>query len=189
MRRVTWWVAALAVMLVGWAGRTYAAIGASETITAKQAGPNSWNYSMSLTNTGTTTIGSYWFAWLPGYDFLPSAPTSLSAPAGWTVTTPQDGFIQPYWSIQWVSPTTPLQPGQTLSGFNFTSPDSPAVVGGPSYLGSIYPVSFAYAYIGAPELDLGTSFSAPVTTVTPEPATLSMLLGLPAVMLVRRRRR
>lgn len=189
MRRVAWWVAAAAVTLGGWAGRAYAAIGASETITAQQAGPNSWNYSMSLTNTGTTAIGSYWFAWIPGYDFLPSAPTSLSAPAGWTVTTPQDGFIQPYWSIQWVNGSTPLQPGQTLSGFNFTSPDSPTTVGGPSYLGAPYPVTLAYAYIGAPEFDPGTAFSAPVTVVTPEPASLSMLVGVPAMMMLRRRRR
>jgi hypothetical protein len=187
MRRVAWWAAALAVAVGGWSGRAYAALGASETVTAQQVGPNSWNYSMSLTNTGDTTIGTYWFSWIPGYDFLPSAPTSLSAPAGWTVTTPQDGFIQPYWSIQWVNTTTPLQPGQTLSGFNFTSADSPTVVGGQSYFG--LPVTESYAYIGAPEFDPGTSFSAPVTTVTPEPATLSMLLGVPAMMMVRRRRR
>lgn len=187
MRGASKWVLALVgLLMMGWAGSARAAIGASATVTAQQAGPNSWNYSMSLTNTGTTAIGTYWFSWIPGYDFLPSAPTSLSAPTGWTVTTPQDGYIQPYWSIQWVNASTPLQPGQTLSGFNFTSPDAPTTVGGSSYLGSFYPVSSAYVYIGAPELDPGAFFSSPVTTVTPEPATMSMLLGIPALALRRR---
>lgn len=180
--------ALVGLVVAAWSLSTHADIGASATVTAQQAGPNSWNYSMSLTNTGTTGIGTYWFSWTPGYDFLPSAPTSLSAPSGWTVTTPQDGYYQPYWSIQWVNTSSPLQPGQTLSGFNFTSPDAPSVIGGPSYFGAFTPVTQSYVYIGAPEFDPGATFSSAVTTVTPEPATMSMMaLAIPALSLVRRR--
>jgi hypothetical protein len=191
MREASKWVPALiGLLMAGLVGPAHAQINGSATVTAQQAGPNSWDYSMSLTNTGSTAIGTYWFAWSPGYDFLPSAPTSLSAPAGWTVSTPQDGYFQPYWSIQWVNPTSPLQPGQTLKGFNFSSPDAPAVVGGPSFLGSFYPVTQSYVYIGAPEFDPGAAFTSPVTTVTPEPATLSIIaLAIPALALKRHARR
>jgi hypothetical protein len=137
---------------------------------------------MTLTNTGTTPIGTFWFAWFPGYDLLPHAPSLIKSPAGWTGTNEPD-FIGTA-SAQWVNTTTPLQPGQALSGFKFDTIDAPAVIGGTSGFGP--PVEFSYVYIGAPETDPGFPFT-PVT-VTPEPATLTLLLAAPAFLLRRGRR-
>ena len=76
-----------------------------------------YNYDVTVTNTGTTTIGTFWFAWIPGYDLLPHAPTSIASPTGWTGANAPDVFGVA--SVQWVNTTTPLQPGQTLAGLKF----------------------------------------------------------------------
>jgi hypothetical protein len=191
MRRSFWIGAVTAILgVVGFGTPAYAAISATATIQSQQVDPNTWSYSMSLKNTGDTPISTYWFGWIPAYDFLPSSPTPTT-PAGWSVTEPQDGIFQPYWSIQWQSTTnggltsTPLQPGQTLSGFNFTSPDAPSVIGGSSYLGSFYPVSTSYVYSGLGEV--GTFGVLNPTVATPEPVSLG-LLGAPLLLMLRRRR-
>src|SRR5258706_349712 len=73
--------AAVVLGLVLWHIPAYGAIGASATITPSQLGPSSYEYAMTLTNTGTTPIGTFWFAWFPGYDLLPHAPSAIKSPA------------------------------------------------------------------------------------------------------------
>jgi hypothetical protein len=108
-------------------------ISASGTISEQQLGTNSFEYSLTLTNNGTTPIGTLWFAWIPAYDLLPTAPTAITSPAGWTgINAPDDFGVA---SVQWVNTTTPLQPGQSLGGFRFDTPDSPGVLAGTSLLG------------------------------------------------------
>ena len=76
------------------------------TIFATPNGPN-FNYTISLTNTGTMNIGTFWFAWTPPgmpteYDFLPSAPFSISQPTGW------------------LGPASPGFPGYSIEYYNST---------------------------------------------------------------------
>ena len=60
-----------------------AQISATGTVTAVPSGDN-YLYTISLQNTGTTNIDTFWFSWLPdNYDFLPSVPTPTGAPANW----------------------------------------------------------------------------------------------------------
>jgi hypothetical protein len=173
----------VAIALAWMQGPVYGALSASSTITPQQLGPNSYEYSLSLTNTGTTPIGTLWFGWIPAYDLLPSAPTRFVAPAGWTGTNAPDFFGVA--SAQWVNTASPLQPGQTLTGFKFDSPDSPATIDGTSaYFG--LPVKESYVYIGAPQTDSGFAFTP--TTVVPEPASAALLLAASAGCFIRRRR-
>ena len=160
-----------------------AAISASATISSQQLGPASYEYSMALTNTGTTPIGTYWYAWFPFYDLLPSAPTSIISPPGWTGTNAPDVFGVA--SARWVNTTTPLQPGQSLGGFKFDTPDSPATLAGTSFFGN--PIQTSYVYIGAPQTDPGGVLIPSV--VTPEPASAALLIVLPAALLMRRGKR
>src|SRR5258706_13895128 len=37
-----------------------------------------FNYELTLTNTGTTNLGTFWLAWVPGADLLPMTPTAES---------------------------------------------------------------------------------------------------------------
>ena len=101
-------------------------------------GPN-FQYSITVDNVGTTTIGGLWIAWAPGFFYLPHAPTASSAPAGWQASPFGD-------SIQYAASSSAsyVQPGGTLSGFTFTVPDAPSVIFGPSSAGPAVLTSFAY---------------------------------------------
>jgi hypothetical protein len=58
VRRCVVW--ALGVFCVAaWGGPASAAIGASATIQSTQLGPSSYEYSLTLRNTGTTPIGTF----------------------------------------------------------------------------------------------------------------------------------
>ena len=102
-----------------------AGISASATISNTQPTPGVWNYSIALNNTGTTSIGTFWFAWVPGAGFLTTTPSSISSPAGWTEINTNAGD-----AIQWTSTTNLLAAGQSLTGFNFTSTESPDAAAG-----------------------------------------------------------
>jgi hypothetical protein len=174
---------AFATVAMGMLGApAFAAIGASATISSQQLGPSSYKYSMTLTNTGDTPIGTFWFGWIPAYDLLPSHPTDFGSPAGWTGIDAPDAFGTA--SAQWVNTVTPLQPGNSLSGFSIDTPDAPPVMSGTSLLG--LPTTESYVYIGEPETDPGFAFVPSV--VTPEPTSLALLLAIPAVAGLRRRR-
>jgi hypothetical protein len=181
MQRQIQWACVLGAIVL-WQSHASGGINASAVLTPQQLGPNSYQYSLTLHNTGDTNIGTFWFAWIPNYDFLPSLPTvsSASQPAGWTGAVVQDGFLGGY-SIEWTA-TTPLPKNQTLSGFTFTSPDSPTVINGIGNFAG-FPVETSYVYIGASQTDPGHQFTT--TTATPEP-TLALLL--PGLLLLRRKR-
>jgi hypothetical protein len=176
---------ALCVLGLALGSRTaWGALGASATISSTQLGPNSYEYSLTLTNTGTTPIGTFWYAWIPGYNLLRSTPTQIFSPSGWTgnANAPEPFGVA---SDQWVNTATPLQPGQSLSGFKFDTPEAPSSIFGTSnFFG--YPVGYSYVYIGAPQTDPGALITP--TVVTPEPATLGIMLVGIAFAASRRRR-
>ncbi|HVU26728.1 MAG TPA: PEP-CTERM sorting domain-containing protein [Verrucomicrobiae bacterium] len=59
----------------------------SATISGVQNGVN-WDYTITLTDTGTTQIGNFWYAWTPDvapFFYLPSSEVSnISGQNGWT---------------------------------------------------------------------------------------------------------
>lgn len=120
-----------------------------------------FNYDITLTDTGTTNIGTFWFSWVPGADLLPSAPLSVSNPAGWANTLMGTNNSFDGTSIQWVaqSPGSALMPGQSLSGFDFSSPDSPAALSGQSPSHPSLPALTSFVYGGAPFSDSGFEFT------------------------------
>jgi len=114
----------------------------------------------------TTDIGTFWFAWIPGDNFMTVAPTDVQWPAGWTAN------IIPGFSIQWLDSGS-LSQGTSQSGFEFESTLTPAQLEGPSIIPSD-PVATAFVYIGAPFGDPGLQLVATPaqTTSTPEPGTI-----------------
>ena len=186
---------AATVMFVGPAN-IYAAETASATITLGSHSAGSYTYDLSLTNTGTagSTIGTFWFSWIPGQNYLASNPTVVSAPTGWedgpdsnSVSGPQNGA-----SIEWQATSSAgyLDAGKTLSGFSFTTPDSPASVFGNSiysFNGSYPSVLTAYVFGGAPFSGTGEQFQVqPVPE--PSPALLLGAMGGAGLLILRRRR-
>jgi hypothetical protein len=165
-----------------------AQISASATYTPQQLGPNSWRYSLTLNNTGSTNVSTLWFGWVvypPIYDLLPNLPTNVSAPAGWTGTGLNDSFYGGY-SVEWTTTSSPLPAHSSLSGFSFDSPDAPTVMLQNSPVFGLFRTDTSWAYIGASQGDPGFQFR-PVQNV-PEPVSAIALL-LPLVVTLRRRRR
>lgn len=120
-----------------------------------------FDYDITVTDTGTTNIGTFWFSWVPGADLLPSAPLSVSNPVGWANTLMGTNNAFDGTSIQWVaqSPGSALMPGQSLGGFDFSSPDSPAALSGQSLAHPSLPVLTSFVYGGAPFSDSGFEFT------------------------------
>jgi hypothetical protein len=134
---------------------------ASAAISAAQLDATHWKYSITLSDTGSTTIGTFWFGWVPGKDFLDSQPSQITDPAGWTSQVTHGGSSDGF-AIQWVvSPTsTDLGAGGVLSGFSFVSTDAPAALFGNSNFYPNTPVPTSFVYSGVPFSDAGFEFVA-----------------------------
>jgi hypothetical protein len=162
----------IALMVLGSARSALASgIDSSGTVVAKPDG-SLFDYAITLNNASSSTdsIGSLWFAWVPGADFLASSPTNLVAPAGWTANITHEGTNDGY-AIQFVanSPSSALAPGSTLSGFGFTSSDTPTQLAGNSPLFPTFPVTTSFVYQGAPLVGDSAQFVAPVSPAPQSP--------------------
>jgi hypothetical protein len=134
---------------------------------------SNFDYTIKLDNLATSTdsISTFWYAWIPGQDYLTTKPISVSSPTGWTSlithfpNLPTNGF-----AIQYKTLSAPLAPGHSLL-FGFTSPDTPDKVTGNSPFFLHPPVGTSFVYSGQPFQ--GDSLEFVVRSV-PEPSTLTM---------------
>lgn len=169
----------LGLMLVAGTAASVHAQGqlASGTVSGSGSGPYTYSLSFSDGASATSPIGSIWYAWIPGFFYLPGVPTSVSAPPGWTATIVAN-------SIQYAatSPADDITAGSTLSGFGFQAAFSPAQLAAAPNSG------LSVAYSGGIELDPGNTFTVE-PAVVPEPSTLALLLcGATGLCVVGRRR-
>jgi hypothetical protein len=179
---------ALGLILV--AAPAIAQLSASATISTSQL-VSPFTYTIDLTNTGSSPISTFWFAWTPPgqpteYSFLPSVPTSPSAPSGW-LDPVVSGF--PGYSIEYydgAGGTNAIQPGHD-GLFQFTSADSPTTLQGKAF--GVYPILDSTMYASFPESGSDVVFSATFVQV-PEPSSIVLagLGGLAGLMAWRRRR-
>jgi hypothetical protein len=158
------------------AATAHAGILATATYTDSTVSPGVYQYDLTLDNTGTTTIGTFWFSWIPGAGFLTATPTSIISPTGWS-----DIPTNANQAIQWTTTSDLLAPGDSLSGFEFDSTETPTqMLGsfpGPGR-GAGDPETTAFVYIAAPLADPGFQLTAePAVTPTPEPGTLLLTLS------------
>jgi hypothetical protein len=163
-------------------------IDATATYTDSLVSPGVFQYDLTLNNTGTTTIGTFWFSWVPGDNFMAVSPTDITLPSGWqeVVTSggPSDGF-----AIQWTAkaPGNDLASGGSLTGFDFDSTLTPAELAGFASGEPSIPITTAFSYSGEPFSDGGVQFVATPAAIasTPEPTTtLSMALGFGLILLL-----
>jgi MYXO-CTERM domain-containing protein len=183
---------ALAALGLFTAPASASALDATADMTAVADGAN-WDYTITLTNTGTGPIGTFWYAWVPGAGYLPTMPTNIVAPANWvdTITNgppPSDGF-----SIQFTESGTSfgIAPGSSLQ-FTFSSTSSPATLAGLSAIHPPTPIGTSTIFGGAPFSDAGQSFvvTSGVTSAVPEPSTLAFgLVSIASLAALRRRRK
>ena len=172
---------AIAVSIELLAAPAFAAnLDASAVLSAKADGTQ-FDYSITLTNSSSSTasIGTFWFSWTPGQDYMSVDPTNITTPAGWVETVTHGGTTDGY-AIQFKAApgTSLLAPGSSLLGFGFTSTETPTDLAGPSpfYSHPSELTSFVYA---------GTPFTLPsdqfVTSISSVPEPSSLVLGLIAV--------
>jgi len=169
---------------------------ASETATAKiSATPiaGGFQYNIALTNTSTdsSTIGTYWFSWIPGDDYMEALPTSVVSPTGWTFHPTGSGLNNGPATgdgnaIQWVAgtPAADLAAGST-DNFSFDSTEPLSQLQGASSYHDHEVETTAFIYSGGPFSDAGLKITA---TTVPEPATLGLLAVSGSALLLRRRR-
>ncbi len=110
-----------------------------------------YTYSLTLQNTGTLPIDTFWFAWLdnPELDFMTVAPTNIQFPANWVGLTSHQAGADGY-GVEYYAFGGGLAPGSTLTGFKFVSTESPSqLMGNVSVPGvGTLPVTTTFLYNG-----------------------------------------
>jgi hypothetical protein len=128
-------------------------------------------YTLTLNNTGSTPIETFWYSWVPGYNLMASTPSNIGSPTGWsgqsTNNSPSDGF-----GVQWKTTTAPLASGSSLI-YSFDSAVTPPEMAAQSTIDPI-PVETAVLYSGAPFSGTSDQF---VLQNVPEPPALSLLFA------------
>ena len=162
-----------------WIGSTLGAaaqtISASAGFSSQPAGGGLFDYTITLNNSAssTTSIGTFWYAWLPGQDYLPSSPTLVTPPTGWSDFITHFGSTDGY-AIEFVAndSANALAPGQSLD-FNFETLDSPAALAGNSPFYPSTPIGTSVVYGGAPFSGPSDQFVVlPTSVAEPSPITL-----------------
>jgi hypothetical protein len=165
--------AVLAVLVTASSARAQGTIAAVGTFTDTPNGSGGYNYVINLqNNSASSVIGTFWLGWIPGGFFLPSDPSSVTPPAGWTDTTPTSSGR---YSIEFTdnSGTAAIPAGGSLN-FGFASVDTPATVAGPSAVAG-EPVGESTLYSGNSAFS-GSSLQFAVTPA-PEPSTIALLVA------------
>ena len=152
---------ALLWMLTGLLGMLHsstslAAESAAGALLYRKVDASTFRYDIDLQNSGTTNVGTLWYAWIPGHDFMTVAPSNIVSPPGWSATV-TGGNAPNGFAIQWVNNSGPLTSGHTLTGFGFDSQESLAQLADAT-------ISQTFVYSGAPFSDLGFQFNIVPTT-------------------------
>lgn len=146
---------------------------ADATLTSTSLSGGVFDYTITLNNIGTTPIETFWYAWIPGQDYLATRPTP-QLPSGWTATitggSSGDGF-----AIRWTTTSAPIDAGSSLN-FEFSSTDTPTEIAGDSTFFPGTPVGTSFVYQGAPFSGGSDQF---VVESVPEPSAVPTLgIGL-----------
>jgi PEP-CTERM motif len=166
-------------------------IDANAVITAQADGAD-FDYTITLTNTsgaGNDSIATFWFAWVPGKDFMADTPISVTNPTGWKDVITHGGSTDGY-AIQYDALTSAsfLAPGGSLS-FGFVSPDTPAQLAGNSKFFTSIPVLTSFVYSKGPLQGDGHEFVVNGASL-PEPSSLILgVIGAFGSLVYWRRRR
>ena len=138
------------------------------------SGDGSYNYTITLNNTGSDTIGTFWFAWLPsGQDYLYTMPADVTTQDGTWTGFANTGYYSGY-SIEYYTLASGLAPGDSYT-FGFNSTDSPAAIAGDSVYYPGTPVGTSYLS----DTTFAAGFQFQVLPVPePSPAALIAICGL-----------
>jgi hypothetical protein len=126
----------------------------------------SFDYTITLNNTGSDNLNSFWYGWTQTGNNLPSNPSNAGNLSGWGNDLSGN-------SIMWINSSgTALTPGKTAT-FTFVSTSSPTAI-------TTSPSGESVAYVNGIDFSQGvagdsTGVFSPNLVVTPEPSTLSLV--------------
>jgi PEP-CTERM motif len=139
---------------------------AAGTISGIAAGGGAFDYTITLTNTGTLSLNSFWYGWTTSGNNLPSDPSSAGNSLGWANTLDAN-------SIMWVNGSgTALAPGHSAT-FTFIDTSAPAAI-------TMVPSGESVVYVHGIDFtqnspgDSSPVFSPSLVSV-PEPSSLGLL--------------
>jgi hypothetical protein len=145
---------------------------ATATISGVAAGGGIFDYTITLKNTGTTTLDSFWYAWTLSGNNLTAAISNPGSALGWTDTS-----LEGNTSISWEGNAgNTLGLGQTAS-FTFDSTETPsAITTSPSgesvaYVSGTGPNTFGQNSPGS-----ASPVFSPTLVTVPEPSSLGLLM-------------
>ena len=166
-------------------------ISATATITETGTSGSEFEYSLYLDNTGGTPINAFWYGWIRGSFELPSNPTSISGPSGWSSSTSLAD------SVQFANSSGSAIAVGGSGTFTFDSTASPSALtsgmtgGAPTGDSVVYSdPSFMSSFDQSDPPNASSPFVPTLQTV-PEPSTIGLLVtGLAGMSawLARRRR-
>ncbi len=165
------------LLVLGTVGSTNGqGINASAFISSQSLGGGMYDYIITLQNSASSTssIETFWYAWLPnGDNFLPSYPSSVTPPSGWNsyISYGYYGYYSYDYGIEFTSSTDPITPGSSRN-FEFVTSDPPNVINGPSSIYPGYQVGTSYLYSGIESGNVAQIVTQPV----PEPTLLSIFM-------------
>jgi hypothetical protein len=170
-------IVAAFTLAIGIAASVQAQIIASGEISGTPIGGGVYDYTISLhiSPASSSGIQTFWYSWVPGLDFLPTAPLTVTAPPGWTAYIAGGPYYYPDgYSIEFLNFSTPLPPGSSLD-FHFTSTDTPAELAGNSPIFPGYPIGTSFVYSG---LVYGDELQFLIQSVpVPEPGVVGLLMA------------
>jgi hypothetical protein len=156
--------------------------------TGASSGSNTYVITLQNTSTPGTSLETFWFAWIPGQNYLDTSPISVQTPAGWTDSITHGGSSDGY-AIHFnvTSPSFALASSDSLSGFGLTTADTLAQLEGDS---NFYPSTPVLTSEVSTSSGFGGPFSASfVVTAVPEPGSSGLLAGGLCIVLWNLRRR
>jgi hypothetical protein len=164
-------------------------LSATATITETGMVGSEYEYSLALDNTGSNPINALWYGWTLGSFNLPSVPTSINGPTGWSGTPFSD-------SVQFANNSgAAIAPG-SIGLFTFESTTSPTALTSGTTDNDPTGESVAYATVASMndfQQNVPGVASAPFDPTlasVPEPSSLGLMVtgltGLSAWMARRR---
>ncbi|HTV43350.1 MAG TPA: hypothetical protein VMF08_22500 [Candidatus Sulfotelmatobacter sp.] len=142
---------------------------AMATISDTAAGGGVFDYTITLFNTGTTSLDSFWYAWTASDDGnLTTAPSNPGSSLGWA-----DVGFDSSTSIAWEGNSGDALAAGKSATFTFTSTETPSAI-------TTSPSGESVAYVGNIDFSQGspgdsTGVFSPVLQAAPEPSLLGLI--------------